>query len=284
MDEVRSGMVRVPGGEIYYELRGQGPPVVLVHSIFLDRRMWDPQFDRYATGFSVIRYDLRGNGRSPRGVGDPVRAADLAALADHLGLGPAFVVGASVGARVAAEWAARSPDRVRGLVLVGGIPADLDPTPEEEERFLEGAADPDERILALARSGANADAVEAMLDAWAPAADGATRARLGKIAADNISAVAALGAAASPERAPPFPVADTLRRSPIPVLLLCGDRDEPALRMMMGRYAQQLPHGHFVELRGGDHTPNQTVPEEFDRLVLEFLSRTPERRAPAASA
>ncbi|MHB8352489.1 MAG: alpha/beta fold hydrolase [Thermoplasmata archaeon] len=281
MGDVQSGLVQVPGGEIFYERRGQGPPLLLIHSAFLDRRMWDPQFESYSKKYSVIRYDLRGHGRSSAATGSSVNVEDLNALADHLGLQGVFVLGASMGASIAAAWTARAPSRVRGLVLVGGAPADLDPTPEEEERFLEGAIGTDEKIMALAREGRTTELVEAILDAWAPAVDGATRVFLRSIAADNVAAIIASSSDTSSNRPRSYPVADTLRRSPVPMLLLCGDRDDPALHMIMGRFTQQLLHAHFVELKGADHTPNLSAPAEFDRQVLDFLDRTPERPAAA---
>ncbi|MGA7923168.1 MAG: alpha/beta hydrolase, partial [Thermoplasmata archaeon] len=59
-----AGLVPVSGGQLYYEQTGEGPALLLIHSGFLDRRLWDPQFADYARAFSVIRYDLRGFGRS----------------------------------------------------------------------------------------------------------------------------------------------------------------------------------------------------------------------------
>lgn len=271
-------MVPVPGGEIYYERRGQGTPLLLIHSVFLDRRMWDPQFESYSKLYDVIRYDLRGHGRSSAGTDGAQDVDDLNALSDHLHLQGVFVLGASAGASVAAAWTARAPSRVRGLILAAGAPSDLDPTPEEEERFLEGGAAVDERILALARAGQTTELVETMLDAWAPSVDSATRDRLRGIATDNVAAMVAASTAPPNVRTPAVPVTDTLRRASVPMLLLCGDRDEPALRLILGRFAQQLPHGRFIELKGADHTANLSAREAFDRVVLDFLSRNAERR------
>jgi pimeloyl-ACP methyl ester carboxylesterase len=276
---LETGFAPVSGSQLYYERKGIGTPVVLVHSGFLDRRMWDPQFESYAKQYSVVRYDIRGHGRSPAGETAYVDAEDLRSLLDHLKIADAFVVGNSNGARTVCGLAAGSPERVRGLVLIGGGPADLDPTAEEEARFVDSLPDRDEKILAFANEGRIAEAVEVMMDAWAPAVDDATRVYLRKIATDNFAAMMALRTGKFPNRQPSYPVAETLRHSPIPMLLICGERDHPALEMMMGRFSRQLLHAHFVKLPEADHTANLSARAEFDRVVLDFLAKTPARTA-----
>jgi pimeloyl-ACP methyl ester carboxylesterase len=278
-DAPESGYAPVAGGRLFYERKGRGVPLVLIHSGFLDRRMWDPQFASYSSRYTVIRYDIRGHGRSSRVESTYVDADDLRALFDHLGLEDAFVIGDSNGARIACGFAAGAPERVRGLVLVGGGPADLDPTPEEEDRFMDTFADRDGKILELANAHRIDESVDLMLDAWAPAVDNQTRGYLREIATDNFAQMVAASSGKLPNRQPRYPVAETLRQSSIPMLLLCGDRDHPALHMMMGRFAQQVPTARFVEIRGADHTASLSARAEFDRIVLEFLAETPARPA-----
>ena len=119
-DQVETGYVPVGGTRLYYERKGSGSPVVLIHSGFLDRRMWDPQFEGYSANYSVVRYDIRGHGRSAPGETTYVDADDVRSVFDHLGIADAFVVGISNGARTACGFAAGAPRLVRGLVLVGG--------------------------------------------------------------------------------------------------------------------------------------------------------------------
>jgi 3-oxoadipate enol-lactonase len=277
-----TGFAEVPGAKLYFERRGQGFPVVLAHAGYLDRRMWDPQFASYSARYTVVRYDLRGHGRSSRVDGPYVDAEDLRALFDRLGLASAFLIGDSNGGRAAAGFAAGFPDRVRGLVLVGATPGDLDPNVEEEARFVDTLDDREGRILSLAEDGRADDAVQAMLDVWAPEVDATTREYLRQVARENYEQVIAAAQGKLPNRRPPWPVAERLRNGPVPMLLLCGDKDHPALAMMMGRFAQQLPHARYIELAGADHTASLSAREEFDRVVLRFLEETPLRPTPTA--
>lgn len=273
-DQVETGFVTVPGSQLYYERKGSGVPVVLLHSGFLDRRQWDPQFETYSGRYSVVRYDQRGHGRSPIGEVQYTDADDLRMLFDYLRLPSACVVGVSNGGRTACAFAAAAPERVRGLVVSGGVPGDLDPTAEEEARFVDSEGDRDGQILAFEKEGRIPDAVEIMLDAWAPAVDDATRARLRTIAVENAAPMIAELAGRQLHRQPPYPVAEALRHSPIPKLLICGQQDHPALEMMMGRFSRQLSHARFVKIPDADHTANLSARAEFDRVVLAFLDQT----------
>jgi 3-oxoadipate enol-lactonase len=124
----RSGHAEIPGTRLYYETAGTGETVVLVHAFMLDTRTWDDQFAVYAQRYRVVRYDVRGFGRSevPR-AGEPYsHADDMAALLDKLEAGRAHVVGVSMGGRIALDFAVTHPDRVRSVTVIdtaiGGWP------------------------------------------------------------------------------------------------------------------------------------------------------------------
>lgn len=79
----RAGAVEIDGTHLYYEQAGQSSDVVLVHGSMLDRRMWDDQFVSLAESFRVLRYDLRGYGRSPCGDAEFTHRDDLAELLER---------------------------------------------------------------------------------------------------------------------------------------------------------------------------------------------------------
>jgi pimeloyl-ACP methyl ester carboxylesterase len=115
---VDTGRVAVQGGDLLYQAQGSGPPVVLLHAGGADLTMWDPQAGSLAQQFRVIRYDARGHGRSTAPGGPYSTTEDLRLLLDRLGVRRAHVVGISMGAGTALDFAATYPDRVSRLVLV----------------------------------------------------------------------------------------------------------------------------------------------------------------------
>jgi pimeloyl-ACP methyl ester carboxylesterase len=137
-------------GELYYEVAGEGQPVVLLHPGFADSRIWDPQRPSYTKRFRVVRCDLPGFGRSPiRSL--PVRyAREVAALLDRLEIWRVALVGCSLGGRVALELALAHPDLVRALVLVGAA------TPEALATAPEMAAYASELTDAIGKRDLNA--------------------------------------------------------------------------------------------------------------------------------
>ena len=114
-----AGYANVNGTRLYYETAGAGTPLALIHGYTLDRRMWDDQFDTFARRHRVVRYDLRGFGRSADPIGpDFSHADDLKALLGHLGVTKAHVLGLSMGGRFAVNVAVTYPEMTRSLVAV----------------------------------------------------------------------------------------------------------------------------------------------------------------------
>src|ERR1700746_1151648 len=78
------GFAEVDGGKLYYETAGGGPALVLIHAGFLDSRMWDLQFQLFSKSHKVIRYDVRGFGRSDIAKASFSDSKDLNAILKHL--------------------------------------------------------------------------------------------------------------------------------------------------------------------------------------------------------
>ena len=108
--EINSGTAKVNGTSIYYEHAGHGRAVVLIHGFSLDCRMWDDQFELLAEHYHVLRYDLRGFGRSASASADPYEPIrDLKALLELLQIENATVVGLSFGGAIAVDFALAFP-------------------------------------------------------------------------------------------------------------------------------------------------------------------------------
>ncbi len=123
---------------MYYEARGTGPAVVLVHGGLVDSRLWDDQMEPLAQRFRVVRYDLRGYG-ALGGAGRVLLAPRRPArLLDLLKLEKATLVGLSLGGIIAADFALEHPERVERLVLVGpGLRGDKQPPPKDAAAAVE---------------------------------------------------------------------------------------------------------------------------------------------------
>ena len=113
----KRGTCPIEGGVLAYETHGTGPPIVLLHGFSFDMRAWDAQIDRLAEHHRVIRYDLRGFGRSTLPCGEYSHSEDLDLLLNKLAVEKPMLVGLSLGANVALEYSLRYPSKVRAQVL-----------------------------------------------------------------------------------------------------------------------------------------------------------------------
>ncbi|MEU5185574.1 alpha/beta fold hydrolase [Streptomyces klenkii] len=130
---MKTGTLTTPDAEIYYEVRGSGPPLLLVNGGDGDAAMFGPLAGRLAEDFTVITYDLRGNSRSrltspPREQWIEEHSDDARLLLDTVAAGePAYVFGTSYGGMIGMALLARNPGRVRALVAHEPFVIDLLP-------------------------------------------------------------------------------------------------------------------------------------------------------------
>lgn len=114
-------VTRANGINLYYEIHGEGPNLVLIEGLGYHSWMWYRQAPAFSRHFQTLIYDNRGVGRSdtpPGPYSHEQNADDLAALLDHLGWDRTHVLGVSMGGFIAQEFALRYPDRLDKLVLV----------------------------------------------------------------------------------------------------------------------------------------------------------------------
>jgi pimeloyl-ACP methyl ester carboxylesterase len=120
--EVKGAIVNVNGAEIYYEVRGSGPPVLFIQGATGDGSTFERVASRLADEFTAATYHRRGNSLSPCPVGwtstsIEEQADDAAALLEALELAPAAVFGTSSGAIIGLDLVIRHPEAVRGAML-----------------------------------------------------------------------------------------------------------------------------------------------------------------------
>lgn len=117
-----AGIVVANRAQIYHEVRGDGPPVLMISGATGDAGHFSRAAELLAEEFTVVTFDRRGNSRSPAPAGWTTtsiheQASDAAALIEALGLGPTAVFGNSGGAQIGLALIASRPDLVRGAIV-----------------------------------------------------------------------------------------------------------------------------------------------------------------------
>jgi pimeloyl-ACP methyl ester carboxylesterase len=251
------------------EADGEGPAVVLIHEGICDSRMWDPQWETFRRSHRVLRYDLRGFGRSPIGPGSFSHARDLLELLTQQGIESASLVGVSMGGRIALEVALARPDLVEALVLVGsGLPghdwsAEMNAVDEAEE-------------AALGRGDLDA-AVEVSLRTWVDGprrrpedVDPAVRALVAEMQRRAYELQLPVWETAE-EQPLVGDLAERLGEIAVPTLVLVGEEDIQDIQEIADRLVRELPDARRASIADTAHVPSLERPREFDELVLGFL-------------
>jgi len=266
---VETGYAEVDGGRLYYETSGKGPALVLIHAGFLDSRMWNTQVQLFSENYRVIRYDVRGFGKSDVARTKFSDYKDLHGLLDHLRVKTASLVGVSNGGRIASDFAVEYPSMVNNLVLVSpGMSGYKSSGPEEEKMWEEFDAQMKPQEDAV-REGRAADTVAMDVTTWGSAQTPAKRERITQIAMDNFHVQVE-----NPWKlqVPPEPRTwHRLSQIRAPTLLIIGDRDVAPQIVMVDNIHSHIRGSKKVLIKGADHIVNMSKPDEFNRTVLEFL-------------
>ncbi len=265
--DARSGFVEVPGGRLWAEWAGDGGGVVLAHAGIADARMWDPQWSALTGRHRVVRYDLRGFGRSEVEHVAFSNRADLLAVMDAAGLERAVLVGCSRAGSIVLDTALEFPDRVGGLVWVcGGIGGfDLEETAEEQ------ALSAREEALESARNWAglaNFD-VELWVDGIGQPAGRApapVRSLVRRMTYETYVQEKVYG---DPVELEP-PAAARLGELEVPVLAIVGTLDLPAVASAADHLAANAPDVRRLDVLTA-HLPSLEQPDWFTKTLLTFL-------------
>lgn len=267
--QTQTGFAPINGAQIYYEVAGTGPPLILLHAGVADGRFWDDQFATFANHYRTIRYDMRGFGRSAIPPGQFSQHDDLAGLLDFLQVAQANVLGVSYGGKVAIDFALAYPQRVTALVL--GAPSI-------------GGAEPTERILQFweeeetAVEQGNLDhAVELNLRLWVDGiqrqpdeVDKQVRQKVGQMQRE----IFLMEVPEDVAEVRLEPVAyGRLAEITAPTLVLVGTLDLPEKVAEAAWLAEQLPQAQHAIMPGVGHMLNMEKPALFNELVLDFLQR-----------
>jgi 3-oxoadipate enol-lactonase len=267
-----TGFATVQGGELYYEVIGEGRPLALLHAGIADCRMWNDSLGALARAHRVIRYDARGFGRSRTEAVSFSNRQDLCELLDHLDLRSAALLGSSRGGQIALDFALEHPERVDALVLAAaGLGGYQHPPTEDESEATRMFAAMDEAWEK--REFARLVDLEVRMFVDGPGqppdrVDHRVRERVREMRAHHFRRQ---DGEASPQPLEP-PAVDRLAEIRVPTLVLVGDLDTAGARATARRLAEGIAGARKVVFPGVAHMLNLERPERFNRVVLDFLA------------
>lgn len=253
--------------QLYHEVHGSGPPLVLLAGFGSDLLSWSFQRDAFAARHKVVLLDNRGVGRSPTPAGPYTitqMAGDVIALLDKLGLEKVKLVGHSMGSSIAQELAIRHPERLDRMVLVSTFSKDGErvlPVLEAWVKSWEG--DFNEEIMAKKvlpyiysdKFFENPNRVRATLGflkahPYPPRVEG-LRGQLNAVGGHNTW--------------------DRLGQIKVPTLVLAGELDRLTSPSITKEVAERIPGAQFQGIPGAAHACMLEQADLFERLVLKFL-------------
>lgn len=262
-----TGVAEVNGARIYYEVAGEGEPLVLVHAGIADSRMWDGQLAAFADRYRTIRYDMRGFGKTEIVDGPFSHHDDLRGLLDFLHVDRAHLVGCSMGGGAALDFALEYPEMVGDLVLVGsavsGFEPDFGPPKEWDDLVAADEAGDLDLVSELE--------VRIWVDGPARSPEEVDAAVRDLVREMNLIALQNEATGLGEEWEPEPPATDRLPDVQAPTLLVVGDEDQPRIFAAADLLEKELPNARKVIMHGTAHVPNMERPEEFNGIVLNFL-------------
>jgi 3-oxoadipate enol-lactonase len=268
--QVDAGFVDVNGARLYYEVSGEGEPLLLIPGLGMNHLGWALQVPVYAREFKVITFDNRGTGQSssPEGVDYTIAllADDAADLLDALGVDVAHVYGVSLGGMIAQEVALRHPEKVRSLILGATWPGGPHTVPPEASAAA--------ALTELVSSGESI--TPALLDVlFSPeflAEGGAEFLEFAQQLADYPATPTEV-LAAQARAAGAHDTYDRLPEITAPTLVIHGT-DDPLIPTENGRIlAERIPGAELLLLEGARHAYLWEKQAESDAAILDFLRR-----------
>ena len=257
-------LVRVNGIDIYCVVEGEGPWLVLSHSLACDHTMWDDQIDQIAGSFKILRYDTRGHGRStvtPGPYSLELLAEDLRALLDALGVEQAHFVGLSMGGMIGQVFALAHQHRLKTLVL-------CDTTsryePAVRPAWIERIED--------ARANGMPSLSAPTLERWFTKEFRERRPDVMERFGIRIAGTPFAGYAACSEALLEINVTDRLKDIRVPTLVVVGACDIGTPVSMAQAIHDNLPGSQLLVIEGAAHFPNIEQPDAYTRALLNFLS------------
>ncbi len=262
-----AGFAEVNGTTLYYEVKGEGFPLVFVHGHLVDRRMWDDQWDVFAQNYKVIRYDARGFGKSDLPDKPYFPAEDLRALLMFLNIKKAVVIGLSMGGGVNIDFTLEYPDMVSALVLAAPSLGGYNYSGEE----LPGKA---AAFFSTAKEKGALEAVQWFLEepfwSYTIPSDPGVRGKFETLMKENIQIFdwnQAFLQLAHP------PAALRLSEIKVPTLVAAADGDYYENLKVTELLEAEIKGAKRVVMKDTGHMLNMEKPAQFNKILQDFLVR-----------
>ena len=247
---------------------GSGYPVICIHGNGLNRLLWRHLAPELNRKYRTIVYELRGMGKSET-VGTPGskftvkdHADDLGAVMDALGIEQAAIVGQGFGGILALKCAADQPHRVSAMIAVNTSARLEGAVRQEVPRWIETAQ----------REGME-PLIEGTLNRWFVKSFRQTRPEIMDLYRKMIAANPPLGYAANCRGLLELDIRDDLHKIQCPTLVVAGEADWSAPVRDHELIAERVADSELVVVKDASHTVCEEKPQEFNRIVLEFLDR-----------
>lgn len=267
--EVTAGFAQIGPAKLYYELAGEGQPMVMIHAGVADSRQWNDEFAIFSETHQVLRYDQRGFGQSVPVDTEFSFLSDLLGVLDQAGISrPVILVGCSMGGSLAMDFTLEHPERVKGLIMVGsgpsGLRLDVPDHPKQaaaEEAYLAGDLD---RVPELEAQIWFDGMGRSKLDVDPTVREFAVE--MNRLALDH----EALGLGTRKPNTE-TPASERLEQVEVPVLIMVGEHDIPYSHAAADHLVSALTDARKVVLPDAAHLPNLDHPDRFQREVSNFL-------------
>jgi pimeloyl-ACP methyl ester carboxylesterase len=242
------------GVQIYYEVHGEGPALLLSHGYSATSQMWRGQIDAFAPFYKLITWDMRGHGQSDypedqNAYSEDATVDDMAALLDEVGARDAIVGGLSLGGYMSLAFRLRHPERVKALLII-----DTGPGFKNDQARADWNKHAASYALEFEKNGLKSLETRSkeMAESRHRDASGLIKAAKGMLT----------------QRDPG--VINSLPNINVPTLVVVGADDKPflaAAEYMAGK----IPNASKVVVPNAGHSVNIDQPQAFNAAVLAFL-------------
>lgn len=262
---MNTGFAEINGAKLYYEMKGEGQPVLMLHGYPLDSRMWDAQFETLAEHFQAIRFDFAGLGKSDVHDQDFSLVEDIHGLLAFLKVERVNIIGLSVGGNLGMDFTLAYPEMVNKLLLVStGLLGWSDFSPERQKYNAE-----------LRECSNQEKIIELMCKAWVAgpfrSTDEINQDILDKYSlmlTDNLARENGNGKMILPETK----TLDRVENISAPTVIVSPDVDFPDFIKIADFLHEKIKHSQKVVLPGTAHMLNMEKPYEFNELVIKFFN------------